>query len=153
MAFITTLLALALAALSIYALIHPAQSIPKLQRYESKAEKAAKWSNVADNKLRRTRFTVGAALVMTLVSALSSLQYLLYGAPGFSVYAVAWAGAMCVAEVRVSEYVRQFWAKEAKVPMMDDYNDAISAMMATTQLSQGLAAGWGAMAVLKLFGY
>lgn len=84
---------------------------------------------------------------------LSSLQYLLYGAHGFSVYAMVWAGAMCFAEVRVSEYVRRFWAKEVKVPMMDDYNDAISDMMATTDLSQVLAAGWGAMAVVKLFGY
>jgi len=89
----------------------------------------------------------------TLVSVLSSLQYLLYGARGFSIYAVLWAGAMCFAEVRVSEYVRRFWAKEVKVPMMDDYNDAISDMMAATQLSQILAAGWGAMAAVKLFGY
>ena len=84
---------------------------------------------------------------------LSSFQYLLYGAPGFSVYSVLWATAMCFAGIRVSEYVRKFWVKEVKVPMMDDYNDAISDMMATTQWCKVLAAGWGGMAALKLFGY
>ena len=64
MALLSTLLALALAALSMYALYRPAQSIPKLQRYESKAEKAAKWSNIAEKKLQDTRYTVGAGLVM-----------------------------------------------------------------------------------------
>lgn len=64
MSYLSTLLALALAALSLFALYHPAQSIPKLQRYESKAEKAAKWSNIAEKKLQDTRYTVGAALVM-----------------------------------------------------------------------------------------
>ena len=88
-----------------------------------------------------------------MVSLLSSMQYLLYGARGFSVYAVLWAAVMCVAEVRVSAYVKAFWAGERKVPLMDDYNDAISEMMATTGLSNVLAVGWGAMAVMKLFGY
>lgn len=64
MAYLSTFLALALAALSLFSLYHPAQSIPKLQRYESKAEKAAKWSNIAEKKLQDTRYTVGAALVI-----------------------------------------------------------------------------------------
>ena len=153
MTIISTILSMGLAALSGYCLYYPAQSIPKLQRYEPKAEKAAKWSNVAEKKLQDTRQTVGAGLVMTLVSLLSSLQYLLYGVKGFSILSVVWAAGMCYSELHVSGYVKGFWGKERKVPLMNDYNDAISDMMATTELSGVLALGWGLMAIVKLLGY
>ena len=64
MGVLTTFLALALANVSGYCLYHSAQSIPKLQQYERKAEKAAEWSNVAEKRLWDTRYTVAAGFVM-----------------------------------------------------------------------------------------
>jgi len=38
------------------------QSIPKLLTYESKAKKAAEWSNMAEERLWKTRYTVAAGV-------------------------------------------------------------------------------------------
>jgi hypothetical protein len=53
------------AALSAFALYHASISIPNLQKYESKSEKAAKYSKTAAEQLQRTRSTqaVGAVAV------------------------------------------------------------------------------------------
>jgi hypothetical protein len=45
------------ASLSGYALYHASISIPNLQKYESKSEKAAKYSKTAADQLQRTRST------------------------------------------------------------------------------------------------
>lgn len=57
-------ISLGIAILSSYTLYYSAQSIPKLRKYESKAEKAAKWSNIAEDRLWQTRYTVAAGFVM-----------------------------------------------------------------------------------------
>jgi hypothetical protein len=62
------IVALALAGLSGYALLHSASSIPKLQKYEDKAKKAAEWSNAAEKRLWDTRYTVGAGFVAVCAS-------------------------------------------------------------------------------------
>jgi hypothetical protein len=63
MLILRRIVALALAGLSGYALMHSSNSIPKLQKYEDKAKKAAEWSNVAEKRLWDTRYTVGAGLI------------------------------------------------------------------------------------------
>lgn len=68
MGALTTLLALAITNVSGYCLYHSAQSIPRLQCYEKKAEKAAEWSNVAEKRLWGTRYTVGAGFIMVSAS-------------------------------------------------------------------------------------
>ena len=68
MASVTNLLALALAAVSAYALYHSSQSIPKLRTYEAKAEKAAAWDKSAEKRLWDTRRTVGAGFAVVGVS-------------------------------------------------------------------------------------
>ena len=57
------------AAISGYALYHASISIPNLQKYESKSEKAAKYSKTAAEQLQRTRSTqaVGAAAVSIVI--------------------------------------------------------------------------------------
>jgi hypothetical protein len=60
----SALLYVAIACLSAYGLSHSARSIPKLKKYEDKAERAAKWSNTADKRLWDTRYTVGAGCVL-----------------------------------------------------------------------------------------
>lgn len=45
-----------------------------------------------------------------------------------------------------------FWATKAKVPLVDQYNAAISQSMDVIGLVDVLSVGWGMMAVLKLCG-
>ena len=52
----------ALALISAYAAWVSIQSIPKLRKYEEKAQKAAEWSRTAEKRLWDTRYTVGAGL-------------------------------------------------------------------------------------------
>jgi hypothetical protein len=63
MASYTTAFAIILALGSGYSLSVSASSIPKLQKYEDKAKKAAEWSSTADKQLWDTRYTVGAGFV------------------------------------------------------------------------------------------
>lgn len=63
MAGITTILEFIIAVISAYSLYHSASSIPKLQKYETKAEKAAEWSQTAEKQLWDTRYTVGAGCI------------------------------------------------------------------------------------------
>lgn len=48
--------------------------------------------------------------------------------------------------------MKWFWAGKAKVPKMEEYNDAISDSLAVIRLLDLLALGWAAMTVLKLLG-
>lgn len=63
MALITTIFSVVIAIISVNSLYHSSDSIPKLQKYEGKAEKAAEWSRTADKRLWDTRYTVGAGFV------------------------------------------------------------------------------------------
>lgn len=56
--------AAAVALVSAYATAVSIQSIPKLRKYEGKAQKAAEWSRAAEKQLWDTRYTVGAGLVL-----------------------------------------------------------------------------------------
>lgn len=48
-----------------------------------------------------------------------------------------------------SPYMRNFWATKAKVPLVDQYNAAISQSMDVIGFLDLLSAGWAVMAVLK----
>lgn len=48
--------------------------------------------------------------------------------------------------------MHSFWADKAKMPMLEQYNAAISLSMDVIGLVDALSVGWGIMAVLKLFG-
>lgn len=49
-----------------------------------------------------------------------------------------------------SRYMHDFWATKAKMPMLDQYNDAVSQSMDVIGFLDVLSMGWGIMAVLKL---
>ncbi|KAK0711913.1 hypothetical protein B0H67DRAFT_586555 [Lasiosphaeris hirsuta] len=150
MPLFSTIFALAIAAGSLYALYYSAQSIPKLRRYEAEAEKAAEWSNVAEKRLWDTRYTVGAGFAVTLLSLVSSCYYTVFTT---STYGILWAALLAAAEYSVVRYMNSFWSDKRNVPLMDDYNDAISHTTAVTGLSEVLAFGWAGMFALKTFGY
>lgn len=63
MVLISNILTLLVTAASGYAVYFSAQSIPKLQKYEQTAEKAAEWSSTAKKQLWDTRYTVGAGFI------------------------------------------------------------------------------------------
>lgn len=48
-----------------------------------------------------------------------------------------------------SRYMYNFWATKAKVPLVDQYNAAISQSMDVIGFLDLLSAGWAAVAVLK----
>jgi hypothetical protein len=64
---ITRLTIFLIGVVSAYALLQSARSIPRLQRYEKKAEKAAEWSKAAEKRLWDTRYTVGAGFIAVRV--------------------------------------------------------------------------------------
>ncbi|KAK0717646.1 hypothetical protein B0T26DRAFT_751680 [Lasiosphaeria miniovina] len=154
MGFFTIVLSLALAGVSGYCLSQSAQSIPKLHQYEAGAKKAAEWSTAAANHLLSTRRTVAVGFAVTAISLLSSLYYILFGSAGgfFAVRAALWPAFLAGAELRASAYMKSFWADKKTVPLMDDYNDAISHSANVINLCDALAVGWGGLAVLKLLG-
>ncbi len=49
--------------------------------------------------------------------------------------------------------MHSFWADKGKIPMMDDYNNAISETVEVMGLSDVLAVGWTCMAILKLIAW
>lgn len=49
-----------------------------------------------------------------------------------------------------SRYMHDFWATKAKMPMLDQYNDAVSQSMDVIGFLDVLSMGWGIMAALKL---
>lgn len=63
MAFPTNMLGILIALVSAFALVHSADSIPRLLKYEDKAKKAAEWSRTAEKQLWEIRYTVGTGFV------------------------------------------------------------------------------------------
>jgi len=74
MAVLTNLVAAVITAVSAYTLSHSAQSIPKLRKYESQAEKAAEWSQTAKQQLTDTRYTVATGFVMVCCARLGERE-------------------------------------------------------------------------------
>ena len=46
----------------------------------------------------------------------------------------------------------RFWADKTKIPMMNEYNEALSETFDVMSLLDTLFVGWGVVATLKLFG-
>lgn len=63
MFFPTGLVALILILVSGFALAQSVTSILNIKKYESKAERAADWSNTAKQRLWDTRYTIGAGFI------------------------------------------------------------------------------------------
>lgn len=46
--------------------------------------------------------------------------------------------------------MRSFWDSKAKIPLLDEYNEAISDTKTVIDMLNWMAAGWTAIAVCKL---
>jgi len=91
--------------------------------------------------------------LQTLASLLTALYYAVFAAANRSFFGMLWPAALCLAEFVVSGYLRSFWAKEKKVPLMDEYNESIDHTMTVMRLSGALAYFWGAIVAVKALGY
>ncbi len=50
----------------------------------------------------------------------------------------------------VAGYMRSFWDSKAKIPLLDEYNEAISDTKTVIDILYWIDAGWTAIAVSKL---
>ncbi|KAK4450561.1 hypothetical protein QBC34DRAFT_493807 [Podospora aff. communis PSN243] len=152
MAPIPTLLNFAIVGTCGYSLYHSLQSIPPPPKPETKAEKAAKGSENAEDHPLETGYTIGAGVAMTLISLFAALHRLIFPPPQ-SVYGIVWLAALCIGEFATSSYLRSFWGDEKVVPLMDKYNEPISHGMEVMRICDDLALLWGAAAALVYFGF
>ncbi|KAK7701325.1 hypothetical protein SLS64_010368 [Diaporthe eres] len=154
MFFPTGLVALIITLISAYALYQSVTSINNISKYEAKAKKAAEWSNTARDRLWGTRYTIGTGFVSCLVSLITAMAYLLLVPSGAGILAAPlrtiWPAVLAVAlRFGASRYMHDFWATKAKVPLIDQYNAAISQSMDVIGFLDLLSVGWAAVAVLK----
>ncbi|KAF6810494.1 hypothetical protein CSOJ01_06306 [Colletotrichum sojae] len=152
MAFPTNVLSLLIAAVSVYALAHSADSIPRLLKYEEKAKKAAEWSRTAEKTLWDVRYTVGTGFVGCILSAISGLAFCVLVPRGVGTFTVGWPIMLAAGLTYGHQYMRSFWANKPKVPLMTDFNEAISDSMMVQDLMNPLAGAWGLVAFCKIVG-
>ncbi|KAL0936783.1 uncharacterized protein CTRU02_208997 [Colletotrichum truncatum] len=152
MAFPTNILGVLIAVISGYGLYHSADSIPRLLKYEDKAKKAAEWSRTAEKNLWEIRYTVGTGLVGCLVSAISGVAFSLVVPRGVGVFTIGWPIILAAGLTYGHRYMRSFWVTKPKVPMMNDFNEAISDSMKVQDLLNPLAGVWGLVALCKIVG-
>lgn len=172
MAFPTNALGMLIALVSAFALMHSADSIPRLLRYEGKAKKAAEWSRTAEKQLWEVRYTVATGFVgvsnfgyrcgghlknmadfdQCILSAISGVAFSLFVPRGLGVFTVGWPVALAAGLTYGHQYMRNFWVKKPKVPLMTDFNEAISDSMMVQDMLNPLAGAWALLAVCKLVG-
>jgi len=88
----------------------------------------------------------------TLVSLFTALYLLLASTDGPSFKTALWTGALCAGEHWAAQYMHSFWADKKPVPLVSDYNEAISGTANVIGMSDLLCTGWGTVAVLRILG-
>lgn len=88
----------------------------------------------------------------TLISLISALVYAFTVPKGFNLYRIAWPVLLAAGQKYAARYMDSFWSDKAKVPMLDDYNEAISDSRNVIGFLDVLTVGWGVIAVLKAVG-
>jgi len=78
---------------------------------------------------------------------------MLFVSKGAGLVKVVWPLGLSFGEYWVCRYMRGFWGKKAKIPMLDEYNAAISDTVSVMGYLNVLAFGWGVIAGLKLVGF
>ncbi|ROW00421.1 hypothetical protein VPNG_07933 [Cytospora leucostoma] len=158
MSSLTSLLSIVISLVSGYATFQSFASIVNIKKYEEKAQRAAEWSNTAEKRLWDTRYTIGTGFVSCLLSLFSAVAYTLFVPSGSSIikapFRSVWPAVLAVAlRFGASRYMHKFWASKAKVPLVDQYNAAISQSMEVIGLLDLLSIGWGVIAALKVFAF
>lgn len=91
-----------------------------------------------------------------LISLFSAIAYVAFIPSGGGIAAplrCIWPALLgAVLRFGTARYMHGFWATKAKMPLLDQYNTAISQSMDVIGFVDVLSVGWGIMAVLKLVG-
>ncbi|KAJ8067905.1 hypothetical protein OCU04_003490 [Sclerotinia nivalis] len=100
-------------------------AIPKLLSYEDKAVKAAKYSNIAEEQLFKTRATQAASVGALILTLSTATPFLLLNYTSSTIFALSTVNLAVLLVTR--EYVGDFWKSKAKMPIpgTGDFNDAI----------------------------
>jgi hypothetical protein len=72
--------------------------------------------------------------------------------PERSILSFFWIIVSTVAVAYSSRYMRDFWAKKAKIPLVDDYNHAIEDSVNVIGLLDLLVVGWGVLLLFQAIG-
>ncbi|TGO57176.1 hypothetical protein BCON_0068g00060 [Botryotinia convoluta] len=125
-------------------------AIPKLLSYEDKAVKAAKYSNIAEEQLFKTRTTQAASVGALLLSFLTATPFLLSRYSSSTIFALSAVNLAVLLVTR--EYVGDFWKSKAKMPIpgTGDFNDAIGLTNEIRANQIFLAMSWVAYGVVGL---
>ncbi|KAF5867823.1 uncharacterized protein Bfra_007020 [Botrytis fragariae] len=125
-------------------------AIPKLLSYEDKAVKAAKYSNIAEEQLFKTRTTQAASAGALLLSFLTATPFLLSRYSSSTIFALSAVNLAVLLVTR--EYVGDFWKGKAKMPIpgTGDFNDAIGLTNEIRANQVFLAISWVAYGVVGL---
>ncbi|KAM0157935.1 hypothetical protein ACHAQE_005720 [Botrytis cinerea] len=125
-------------------------AIPKLLSYEDKAVKAAKYSNIAEEQLFKTRTTQAASVGALLLSFLTATHFLLSRYSSSTIFALSAVNLAVLLVTR--EYVGDFWKGKAKMPIpgTGDFNDAIGLTNEIRANQVFLAISWVAYGVVGL---
>ncbi|ESZ93386.1 hypothetical protein SBOR_6233 [Sclerotinia borealis F-4128] len=125
-------------------------AIPKLLSYEDKAISAAKYSNIAENQLFKTRSTQAASVGALLLTLITATPFLLFPYAGSVIFALALVNIAVLLVAR--EYVGDFWKGKTKLPIpgTGDFNDAIGLTNEVRENQLFLAMSWGVYGVVGL---
>lgn len=166
------------AAFSAYNLYLSSIAIRKLLGYEEKAKKAAKWSDIAEKELYKTRTTQAsnAIAVSPFPNTPSHFLFLSFSSNSCSIslnqnqilLTFLSSTAMLLLSTKTSlklglpilniavlsaarAHVGEFWAGKAKIPMpgVGDYNDAITITQITRLNALYLIFSWVAVGMLE----
>jgi len=139
--------------LSTYCLYLSSIAIPKLQKYEDVSKTAAKYSNIADNQLYKTRTTQASSVIAVLTTLLSSLSSLLYTLTPIPKLLLAFTNIALLIWVR--DYMGEFWKDKKKMPVpgTGDYNDAIGLTQEVRLNMAYLGVSWAVVGGLAFLGF
>ena len=90
--------------------------------------------------------------MQSVASLASAVWFVLFAASGYSFARIVWAFLLAAGQYYVVQYMRSFWSKKGKVPMVDDYNEAISDSLNVAKLLDAVWIGWGIVAILSVVG-
>lgn len=143
------------AAFSAYNLYLASIAIQKLQKYEEKSKTAAKYSNIAENQLYKTRTTQASGTLAVLCSFISSFFLVIYPLASSelsTLLKLGVAGLNVVALGGAWKHVGDFWNGKAKLPLpkVGDYNDAIGITQEMKLNMTYLIASWTVAGFLGL---
>lgn len=151
--YLTVLTALGALVLSAPAFNNAYVASSNFLEYEETAKKAAQYSQTADDQLWKTRYTMGAGAIASVVSLASAAFLMLNGfLGGAGTIGVGVAVVNVFTVMGVNSYIRGHWSGSARIPLKGatQYNDGVRATERLMGNLGRLAIGWAVVGVVCL---